>query len=133
MRSSLLLFFVLVSLASACGSKPNKSSEDYFVIESEQHKKVSLLFFNENDEVISKTEHSFPVGAFEAKVFVDASAKIVDASFTTCCGKTIGINFKEKDANGTPMLKEFRLSNEKHKLNLYFDDGDVAILSRESL
>ena len=133
LRNSILLFFMLVGLSSACGSKPKKTNDDLYVIESEQHKKVSFMFFDKNNELISKSQNDFPVGAYEAKVFVNSGVQISKATFTTCCGKTIEINYSEKDENGITLLKDFNLGNAKHKLNLDFEDGDVAILSKESL
>ena len=147
MRSYFFLFCVLAVFVSACGSMTNKdsaslssepaflieNSDDLYMIESKDKKKVYFLFFDENEQLISRSKAPFPKGAFEAKVYVDDPAQIVSASFTTCCGKTIEISFTEKDGGGLIYLSEFNLANAKHKLTINFEDNDVAELSQESL
>ncbi|MFK7826199.1 MAG: hypothetical protein AB8G05_18750 [Oligoflexales bacterium] len=147
MRVSLLLICLLSTFISACGSMTTKdtaslssepaflteNSEDLYMIESQQKKKVYFLFFDENDELISKSNSPFPVGAFEAKLYVDDPTQLTNATFTTCCGKTLEINVTEEDGSGIIALKEFSLGNAKHKLSLYFADEDIAVLSQEVL
>lgn len=141
----IILLFVI--FGTACGSTRSKQDspinqesilakyeKDAYVIESNGNKQLFFLFYDESNQLISRSDTDFPVGAFEAKLYIkDSNVEIKNATFTTCCGKTFEINFSSTDEDGFVLLQEFSLGNNKHKLSIYFSDDDVAVLSKESL
>ena len=128
----LSLLILCLSCGPAVSSKKNNSSVshenlDAYKVVSNEGKEFAIVFYDDERQLLSSREYDYPEGAFEAMILFSGENFFIEkVEYTTCCHKTFEVDVNLID-EGLIKIDHFILANAKHKLTVYFSDGDLAV------